>query len=149
MSKRKAVKIPEEVTRSTEIPAQKSKTMGVSLAREIISDQKKEIEQLKKKLAEVQEEARDWEKNWSACDNSLTASKRQLYIISMVLDLEDKQLLNMAFGFVNGCFKRQLEKEQEGEKNGIKKKEIIEMIEKCDNAHWIEVIYAFVKRLLN
>lgn len=46
MSKRKAVKIPEEVTRSTEIPAQKSKTMGVSLAREIISDQKKEIEQL-------------------------------------------------------------------------------------------------------
>ena len=57
MSKRKAVKIPEEVTRSTEIPAQKSKTMGVSLAREIISDQKKEIEQLKKKLAEVQEEA--------------------------------------------------------------------------------------------
>ena len=118
MSKRKAVKIPEEVTRSTEIPAQKSKTMGVSLAREIISDQKKDIEQLKKKLAEVQEEARDWEKNWSACDNSLTASKKQLYIISMVLDLEDKQLLNMAFGFVNGCFKRQLEKEQEDETNG-------------------------------
>lgn len=146
MSKRKAVKIPEEVTRSTETPAQKSKTMGVSLAREIISDQKKEIEQLKKKLAEVQEEARDWEKNWSACDNSLTASKRQLYIISMVLDLEDKQLLNMAFGFVNGCFKRQLEKEQEGEMD--KKKEIIEMIEKCDNAHWIDVIYVFVKRLL-
>ena len=118
MSKRKAVKIPEEVTRSTEIPAQKSKTMGVSLAREIISDQKKEIEQLKKKLAEVQEEARDWEKNWSECDNSLTASKKQLYIISMVLDLEDKQLLNMAFGLVNGCFKRQLEKEQEDGTNG-------------------------------
>ena len=36
----------------------------------------------------------------------------------MVLDLEDKQLLNMAFGFVNGCFKRQLEKEQEDETNG-------------------------------
>ena len=28
MSKRKAVKIPEEVTRSTEIPAQKSKSVG-------------------------------------------------------------------------------------------------------------------------
>lgn len=40
------------------------------------------------------------------------------FIISMVLDLEDKQLLNMAFGLVNGCFKRQLEKEQEDETNG-------------------------------
>ena len=54
----------------------------------------------------------------NAVYNSLTASKKQLYIISMVLDLEDKQLLNMAFGFVNGCFKRQLEKEQEDETNG-------------------------------
>ena len=28
------------------------------------------------------------------------------------------------------------------------KKEIIEMIEKCTNNHWIEVIYIFVKRLI-
>lgn len=28
------------------------------------------------------------------------------------------------------------------------KKEIIEMIEKCDDIHWIKVIYAYVKRLL-
>ena len=28
------------------------------------------------------------------------------------------------------------------------KKEIIEMIEKCTNNHWIEVIYIFVKKLI-
>lgn len=28
------------------------------------------------------------------------------------------------------------------------KKEIIEMVEKCTNNHWIEVIYIFVKRLI-
>ena len=27
-------------------------------------------------------------------------------------------------------------------------KEIIEMIEKCTNNHWIEVIYVFVKKLI-
>lgn len=29
------------------------------------------------------------------------------------------------------------------------KKEIIEMVEKCTNNHWIEVIYIFVKRLID
>ena len=28
------------------------------------------------------------------------------------------------------------------------KKEIIEMVEKCNDIHWIKVIYAYVKRLL-
>lgn len=28
------------------------------------------------------------------------------------------------------------------------KEEIIEMIEKCDDMHWIKAIYAYVKRLL-
>lgn len=28
------------------------------------------------------------------------------------------------------------------------KKEIIEMVEKCTNNHWIEVIYTFVKKLI-
>lgn len=28
------------------------------------------------------------------------------------------------------------------------KKEIIGMVEKCDDIHWIKAIYAYVKRLL-
>lgn len=28
------------------------------------------------------------------------------------------------------------------------KKEIIELIEKCDNTHWLKTIYAYIKRLL-
>jgi hypothetical protein len=28
------------------------------------------------------------------------------------------------------------------------KKEIIELIEKCDNTHWLKTIYAYVKRLI-
>nr|DAZ65230.1 MAG TPA: hypothetical protein [Caudoviricetes sp.]DAZ72647.1 MAG TPA: hypothetical protein [Caudoviricetes sp.] len=28
------------------------------------------------------------------------------------------------------------------------KKEIIELIEKCDNAHWLKVIYTYIKRLI-
>lgn len=41
-----------------------------------------------------------------------------------------------------------LRKNRRVRKMEYKKKEIIEMIEKCDNAHWIDVIYVFVKRLL-
>lgn len=29
------------------------------------------------------------------------------------------------------------------------KKEIIELIEKCDNTHWLKTIYAYIKRLLS
>jgi hypothetical protein len=28
------------------------------------------------------------------------------------------------------------------------KKEIIELIEKCDNIHWLKTIYAYIKRLI-
>lgn len=28
------------------------------------------------------------------------------------------------------------------------KKEIIEMIENCDNIHWLKTIYAYIKRLI-
>lgn len=28
------------------------------------------------------------------------------------------------------------------------KKEIINLVQNCDNSHWLEVIYTFVKRLL-
>lgn len=39
-------------------------------------------------------------------------------IISMVLKMDDVELLDLAFGFVRGCYNQQIKKEQEAENNG-------------------------------
>lgn len=43
---------------------------------------------------------------------------RQSDIISMVLKMDDVELLDLAFGFVRGCYNQQIKKEQEAENNG-------------------------------
>ena len=43
---------------------------------------------------------------------------RQSDIISMVLRMDDVELLDLAFGFVRGCYNQQIKKEQEAENNG-------------------------------
>lgn len=42
----------------------------------------------------------------------------QIAIISMVLKMDDVELLDLAFGFVRGCYNQQIKKEQEAENNG-------------------------------
>lgn len=39
-------------------------------------------------------------------------------IISMALRMDDVELLDLAFGFVRGCYNQQIKKEQEAENNG-------------------------------
>ena len=43
---------------------------------------------------------------------------RKSDIISMALRMDDEELLDLAFGFVRGCYNRQIKKEQEAENNG-------------------------------
>ena len=43
---------------------------------------------------------------------------RQSDIISMALRMDDVELLDLAFGFVRGCYNQQIKKEQEAENNG-------------------------------
>lgn len=38
--------------------------------------------------------------------------------IAMVLRMDDVELLDLAFGFVRGCYNQQIKKEQEAENNG-------------------------------
>lgn len=60
-----------------------------------------------------------WEESWNMCREQVRALSRQSDIISMVLRMDDVELLDLAFGFVRGCYNQQIKKEQEGEKNGI------------------------------
>ena len=85
--------------------------MCVSLATEIIGD-------LKKQLEEAKEEAKDWEENWNVCREQVKVLSRQSDIISLALKLDDIKLLDLAFGFVRGCYNQQIKKEQEAENNG-------------------------------
>lgn len=114
MSKReKTLKTQEkaEELQATGVPAQETDGVGVVMATEIITD-------LKKQLEEAKEEAKDWEENWNACREQVKVLSGQSDIISMVLRLDDVKLLDLAFGFVRGCYNQQIKKEQEAEKNG-------------------------------
>ena len=114
MSKReKTVKTQEkvEVMQAAGIPAQETESVGVVMATEIIAD-------LKKQLEEAKEEAKDWEESWNMCREQVRALSRQSDIISMVLRMDDVELLDLAFGFVRGCYNQQIKKEQEAENNG-------------------------------
>ena len=92
-------------------PVQESEVMGVGLATEIITD-------LKKQLEEAKEEAKEWEESWNMSREQVRALSRQSDIISMVLRMDDVELLDLAFGFVRGCYNQQIKKEQEAENNG-------------------------------
>ena len=52
------------------------------------------------------------------CREQVRALSRQSDIISMVLRMDDVELLDLAFGFVRGCYNQQIKKEQEAENNG-------------------------------
>ncbi len=82
-----------------------------TLASEIIAD-------LKKQLEEAKEEAKEWEESWNMCREQVRALSRQSDIISMVLRMDDVELLDLAFGFVRGCYNQQIKKEQEAENDG-------------------------------
>lgn len=112
MSNKKVSKTQEEteVMQVTGIPAQETEGVGVVLATEIITD-------LKQQLEEAKEEAKDWEENWNACREQVKVLFRQSDIISMVLKLDNLKLLDLAFGFVRGCYNQQIKKEQEAENN--------------------------------
>lgn len=99
-----------EVMQVTGITAQETEGVGVVLAMEIITD-------LKQQLEEAKEEAKDWEENWNACREQVKVLSRQSDIISMVLKLDNLKLLDLAFGFVRGCYNQQIKKEQEAENN--------------------------------
>ena len=114
MSKKdKAVKTQEEVgvMQNAGVPAQKTEGLGAVMATEIIAD-------LKKQLEKAKEEAKDWEESWNVCRKQVRVLSRQSDIISMVLRMDDVELLDLAFGFVRGCYNRQIKKEQEAENNG-------------------------------
>ena len=112
MSNKEVSKTQEEteVMQVTGIPAQETEGVGVVLATEIITD-------LKQQLEEAKEEAKDWEENWNACREQVKVLSRQSDIISMVLKLDNLKLLDLAFGFVRGCYNQQIKKEQEAENN--------------------------------
>ena len=114
MSKKdKAVKTQEEVEvmQTAGVTTQETDGAGVVMATEIITD-------LKKQLEEAKEEAREWEESWNMCREQVRALSRQSDIISMVLRMDDVELLDLAFGFVRGCYNQQIKKEQEAENNG-------------------------------
>ena len=108
MSNKEVSKTQEEteVMQVTGIPAQETEGVGVVLATEIITDLKQQLE-----------EAKDWEENWNACREQVKVLSRQSDIISMVLKLDNLKLLDLAFGFVRGCYNQQIKKEQEAENN--------------------------------
>lgn len=111
MSKKEVLMTQEEteVMQTTGVPAQEID--GVVMATEIIAN-------LKKQLEEAKEEAKDWEESWNVCREQVRALSRQSDIISMVLRMDDVELLDLAFGFVRGCYNQQIKKEQEAENNG-------------------------------
>ena len=113
MSKKEVLKAEEavEVMQTTGVPAQETEGAGVVMATEIIAD-------LKKQLEEAKEEAKDWEESWNVCREQVRALSRQSDIISMALRMDDVELLDLAFGFVRGCYNQQIKKEQEAENNG-------------------------------
>ena len=111
MSKKEVLMTQEEteVMQTTGVPAQEID--GVVMATEIIAN-------LKKQLEEAKEEAKDWEESWNVCREQVRALSRQSDIISMVLRMDDVELLDLAFGFLRGCYNQQIKKEQEAENNG-------------------------------
>ena len=113
MSKKEVLKAEEavEVMQATGVPAQETEEVSTALATEIIAD-------LKKQLEEAKEEAKGWEENWYVCREQVRALSRQSDIISMVLRMDDVELLDLAFGFVRGCYNQQIKQEQEEENNG-------------------------------
>ena len=113
MSKKEVLKAEEavEVMQSTGVPAQETEEVSTALATEIIAD-------LKKQLEEAKEEAKDWEESWNVCREQVRVLSRQSDIISMALRMDDVELLDLAFGFVRGCYNQQIKKEQEAENNG-------------------------------
>ena len=113
MSKKEVLKAEEavEVMQTTGVPAQETEEVSTALATEIIAD-------LKKQLEEAKEEAKEWEESWNMCREQVRALSRQSDIISMVLKMDDVELLDLAFGFVRGCYNQQIKKEQEAENNG-------------------------------
>lgn len=113
MSKEKTLRTSEETEamQVTGIPAQETDGIGVVMATEIIAD-------LKKQLEEAKEEAKEWEESWNMSREQVRALSRQSDIISMALRMDDVELLDLAFGFVRGCYNQQIKKEQEAENNG-------------------------------
>ena len=111
--KEKAMKTQKEVEvmQATGVPAQEIDGVGVVMATEIIAD-------LKKQLEEAKEEAKDWEESWNMSRDQARVLSRQSDIISMALRMDDLELLDLAFGFVRGCYNQQIKKEQEAENNG-------------------------------
>ena len=113
MSKKEVLKAEEavEVMQTADVPAQETEEVSTALATEIIAD-------LKKQLEEAEEEAKEWEESWNMCREQVRALSRQSDIISMALRMDDVELLDLAFGFVRGCYNQQIKKEQEAENNG-------------------------------
>ena len=111
--KEKALKTQEEaeVMQATGIPTQEADGVGVVMATEIITD-------LKKQLQEAKEEAKAVTEDWNVCREQVKVLSRQSDIISLALKLDDIKLLDLAFGFVRGCYNQQIKKEQEAENNG-------------------------------
>lgn len=111
--KEKAVKIQEEteVMQIADVPPQEIDGVSVVMATEIITD-------LKKQLEEAKEDAKDLEESWNVCREQVKVLSRQSDIISMALKMDDLKLLDLAFGFVRGCYNQQIKKEQEVENNG-------------------------------
>lgn len=111
--KEKALKTQREaeVMQTAGVPTQKTDGVSVVMATEIIAD-------LKKQLEETKEDAKDWEESWNVCREQGRVLSRQSDIISMALRMDDLKLLDLAFGFVRGCYNQQIKKEQEEENNG-------------------------------
>ena len=107
MSKKEVLKAEEavEVMQATSVPAQETEEVSAALATEIIADLKKQLEEAK-------------EESWNMSRDQARVLSRQSDIISMALRMDDLELLDLAFGFVRGCYNQQIKKEQEAENNG-------------------------------
>ena len=82
-----------------------------TIASEIITDQKDEIEELKLKLQET-EELRD------LYYNQKSVAMMQLDIINFVSHIYSEETLAFIYGIVKSAYKHQIEEEQEGENDG-------------------------------
>ena len=111
--KEKALKTQREaeVMQTADVLSEEADGVGVVMATEIIAD-------LKKQLEEAKEDAKDWEESWNVCREQVRVLSRQSDIISMALRMDDLKLLDLALGFVRGCYNQQIKKEQEAENNG-------------------------------
>lgn len=110
MSKEKTLRTSEETEamQVTGIPAQETDGIGVVMATEIIAD-------LKKQLEDAKEEVNNLEKDWEFCSQQRLILAMQTDIINFALKIFDYKCLSMALSYVKAAYNQQPPEEEEQE----------------------------------